>query len=55
MKKKGFDFGFAAGEDEEDDGQPEVKTVPAIKMQEFKPEASSKVRPAQYPNNESFL
>ena len=53
--KKGFDFGFAADDDEEDDGAPAVRTVPSVRRQEFPPDASAKIRPAQYPNTESFV
>lgn len=57
--RKGFDFGFAADDDEEDDGAPAVRTVPAARRQEFPPDTSAKIRPAQYPagypNAESFV
>ena len=52
--RKGFDFGFAADDDDPDDGKPEVRTVPTVRKQEFRSDASLKVRPAQYPNTESF-
>ena len=34
--KKGFDFDFAAEEDDQDDGLPEVRSVPTVKKQEFR-------------------
>ena len=51
--RKGFDFAFAADGDEEEDGQPEVKTVASlgVKKQEFgnELELQSKVRPCRGP------
>lgn len=44
--RKGFDFGFAADDDDPDDGKPEVRTVPTVRKQEFRSDASLKVRPA---------
>ena len=55
--RKGFDFSHVALDDDpdQDDGQPEVKTVPTVQRQQFRSDASVKVRPAQGPSNESFV